>query len=786
MLSMYQTSNSKWKSLLRYEQTKLLRRPITLAGHPMQDVDKVRYVNCMLLYANVLRDCASELHALGMGGSGQHFSDIEIINCIESVCAFDADLIQDQLKALLLSIRLVSPQGMSKKKIGKIFSSCGLTNDVDVRRAIAPFIALARAVLRHDAGPELGRRAKLFKIVNQMLQFTTRLTLTRLEGLEEKHMADYISLEMEMQGWTYDPLIINKLRVIIEEWTADIKLVGDTDSHGYGATKDVPRSVGTYAKWLSMQANTGLQHVEVAKLLLDTQHEAVERAANELLERSSAGQDEPEGTRIGERFVRYMCVPKGLTKKRGVSMEDTVNQYYQKIIFDRLDAHFKSHPHIGIYLDKQEYSRWVAKVGSRSGVFGTFDLSSASDTVTWTLVELLFKNTPLWPVLYNTRTQNVFIEQCDTTLQMMKAYGMGSACCFPIMSLILSAVCELANREKGERWLHVVYGDDIVVHKAVAARVAELLKLLHFKLNTDKSYMPGSCFTEACGGEYYCGLDTEPIRVSRSWDFTSFVLASPNFQARWNPKDSARRKTTGVAARKYGNEAKIRQTVGNSFLPYRDKEFTKLQMETLRELANTAFDRGMMNLRAYCIQLARQYYNDVFFSNDSRGFHSFHISNQTFKTSFSQEQGLRYRVRTLCTQTERPPEGEALRLERWFESRAVALRQSLHFLYEEMRRYDPQLQAVFRGIACGDDPDLYYTTKFIRRISPDLYQRWIRELSQLSICPNVGSASARYKLRWLPCTVESQYEERCLAPRTGWRQASHDIHSTQAPEENLW
>lgn len=220
-----------------------------------------------------------------------------------------------------------------------------------------------------------------------------------------------------------------------------------------------------------------------------------------------------------EKSAVYQLVPKGINKKRGISMEPTENQFWQHAIADSLSDWFDHHPRMKIDLHDQDISRRMCLIGSRTFRYGTIDLSNASDTVTWKLVTLIFSNTTLLTSLSLSRTRSVSL--ASSILPLAKYAPMGSALCFPIECIVFASIAWLACKRSGCSADYRVYGDDIVIPSPAFEECCKILRELHFEVNEEKSYGPYSSFLEACGMEAYWGVDVTPCRLSRWWDIVA-------------------------------------------------------------------------------------------------------------------------------------------------------------------------------------------------------------------------------------------------------------------------
>lgn len=231
------------------------------------------------------------------------------------------------------------------------------------------------------------------------------------------------------------------------------------------------------------------------------------------------------------RVSRLQCVPKSMTKNRTISAEPTTLQFLQQDLSLALDEFFQS-SRIPVNLHNQERSRELACEGSFDGSYATIDLSSASDSVTLGIINLLFDGLPILYPLLATRSTQVHVRSetgsIDTVLETRKFAPMGSALCFPVECIVFCTICEAAIRlQAGRKSRHndyVVYGDDIVIRTEYAAGAARLLELLKFQVNQDKSFgVDGALdganlplrFREACGVEALNGVDITPLRLSR-------------------------------------------------------------------------------------------------------------------------------------------------------------------------------------------------------------------------------------------------------------------------------
>jgi hypothetical protein len=192
---------------------------------------------------------------------------------------------------------------------------------------------------------------------------------------------------------------------------------------------------------------------------------------------------------------------------------------------------------VGLNLQfQQEVNREFARIGSATGLFATLDLSSASDSICRQMLKSILS--PDWyTTLFATSAQVYQLSRsyCERhgldpdslhPYQMMSAMGCGytfeleTALFYAICTSVVPAVWVLDSGKGGKavrQWPHVkVYGDDIIVPSAYAARVISALTLFGLSVNEQKSHIgrsPG--FRESCGGDFLYGAAVRPLYIQR-------------------------------------------------------------------------------------------------------------------------------------------------------------------------------------------------------------------------------------------------------------------------------
>lgn len=259
----------------------------------------------------------------------------------------------------------------------------------------------------------------------------------------------------------------------------------------------------------------------------------------------------PRGTKVVpfSRRARLKMVHKYIGTKRPISIEPAPLQYTQQSVRRALELAISS-GFLGkfVRIDDQSTNQEGSRVGSYSSMYDTIDLSSASDSVLYTLVKKAFPAKVL-RFLAGTRSTETLLPNGDTHVHL-KFAPMGSATCFPVQSVLFASVVMLAQTAhhfsvdvdqitarqlesvithtpdtweltSGLRSLRV-YGDDIICDSRVTHIVIGMLRQLGFMVNETKSFTGDSAFRESCGKYHLDGADVTPVfcRVGKSTDKT--------------------------------------------------------------------------------------------------------------------------------------------------------------------------------------------------------------------------------------------------------------------------
>lgn len=227
---------------------------------------------------------------------------------------------------------------------------------------------------------------------------------------------------------------------------------------------------------------------------------------------------------------RVTTVPKTAKGPRVIAVEPSWRMFIQQGLFRSLTDSIERRGLPPRFSDSSR-NRDLAREGSISGTWATIDLSNASDSVSLTLVNDLLSGRPEFrDALFACRSPQALLPD-GTTLTLKKFAGMGSATCFPIESMVFTAIAvmAMAPRKKSGRVILpidrkvvgrvTVYGDDIIVPSTAYTAVTDALALFGFSVNLKKSFVKGR-FRESCGGDFFDGHDVHYVKLRHPLRFT--------------------------------------------------------------------------------------------------------------------------------------------------------------------------------------------------------------------------------------------------------------------------
>lgn len=220
-------------------------------------------------------------------------------------------------------------------------------------------------------------------------------------------------------------------------------------------------------------------------------------------------------------------VPKTAVIDRVAAKEPDANIFCQKAVGDFFRRRLRRVARID--LNDQSVNKRLAQHGALTGSLATIDLSSASDSLSDALVNILLP--PKWYALLSAlRSPVTDIDGVSHTNEMFSSMGNGFT--FELESLVFWALAKSTCHLSGTRGRISVYGDDIIIPTSIARSFFRVLYWVGFTPNSSKSFVDGP-FRESCGGHYYRGTDVTPFYLRRPITDVSDLILFLNQLRSW-------------------------------------------------------------------------------------------------------------------------------------------------------------------------------------------------------------------------------------------------------------
>lgn len=228
---------------------------------------------------------------------------------------------------------------------------------------------------------------------------------------------------------------------------------------------------------------------------------------------------------------RLSFVPKTAKTDRPIAVGATLNVLIQKGIGKELRSRLK--PFVNLKTAQIAHKR-LAKENSLTGKYATVDLSSASDTISYSIVEMLFPS-DWFDLLVAVRSPGYEVSsKYDTRLSKgeysyysyNKFSAMGNGYTFELESILFYALSKASAILTCPRHLAngiSVYGDDIICPTDCVDVLYDTLSYCGFTVNTEKSFTYGP-FRESCGGDYFKGIDVRPFYLKGNISYRTLFL----------------------------------------------------------------------------------------------------------------------------------------------------------------------------------------------------------------------------------------------------------------------
>jgi len=204
---------------------------------------------------------------------------------------------------------------------------------------------------------------------------------------------------------------------------------------------------------------------------------------------------------------KLLFVPKSAKTDRAICVEPTVNAFFQRGVGDYIRRRLARS---GCNLNDQSTNQLLARKGSIDGSLSTLDLSAASDSISYLLVQELLPEP--WFVLLDAMRSPATVYN-SASIKLEKFSSMGNGYTFELESLLFLAIVRSTVEYMGcDEALVSVYGDDIICPTECFDKVCSVLEFCGFSSNKSKSFSSG-LFRESCGAHWFRGLDVKPIFV---------------------------------------------------------------------------------------------------------------------------------------------------------------------------------------------------------------------------------------------------------------------------------
>lgn len=231
-------------------------------------------------------------------------------------------------------------------------------------------------------------------------------------------------------------------------------------------------------------------------------------------------------------------VPKNATIDRCAAKEPDLNMYLQRGIGNYFRSCLRSR---GVNLNDQTKNKRLAWRGSLPVAhvahldLATVDLSSASDSVTCMLVDLVMPEC-ITSLMNSVRSEYTLVDAEWHKNEMYSSMGNGFT--FELESLLFYSIAKAVTYFGGYKGVVSVYGDDIIIPRDAFADLEHVLEWFGFAVNTDKSFHSG-CFRESCGGHYNEGYDVTPFYLREPLSTVTSLISFMNQLRLWSARGNS-------------------------------------------------------------------------------------------------------------------------------------------------------------------------------------------------------------------------------------------------------
>jgi hypothetical protein len=271
----------------------------------------------------------------------------------------------------------------------------------------------------------------LLRYILSFCNFSKKISLVRPE-LEQDALRAWLNVEEKLRSTPLPPWI-NNLRVVMGVLTEGFDELTFLPRHGSGSVAErIPRPGVDVKNSLIQHINPKLAYMYSKPKLGD-----VCDVGPEVFWPYGVMSSKKDNE--ARRASRLIFVPKSWKSLRSICMEPSAVQYAQQGVRTWLEDQMRrTYLSKYVHIEDQTYNREAAKAGSQNGRLDTIDLTAASDSVMWRLVAAIFPAKVL-KHLHATRTTHVELPD-GRIVRSEKFAPMGSATCFPVQTMIYSAL----------------------------------------------------------------------------------------------------------------------------------------------------------------------------------------------------------------------------------------------------------------------------------------------------------------------------------------------------------
>lgn len=225
---------------------------------------------------------------------------------------------------------------------------------------------------------------------------------------------------------------------------------------------------------------------------------------------------------------RVFTVEKNFERDRTACKPVTWNGFLQKGVGKLIRRRLQRTEGL-LQKDAQEYHGVLAKIGSSGLPLVTRDLSSASDSLSLGLLDVLLPPDWLKVILDLRETHGILPD--GTCVEWQKVSSMGNGYTFELETAVFYALVKASCSKDS---LVSAYGDDLIFPACHVEKVDEILSFVGFKINREKSFGTESSFRESCGGHYFMGHDVKPFYITKLPTTLGDIINLHNDIIRWH------------------------------------------------------------------------------------------------------------------------------------------------------------------------------------------------------------------------------------------------------------